>query len=67
MGKARKIFGKVRKRSAPIRKVFSLDRYGIPVLIVLLVTLIIVVVYYTQQLSEQTSLPPIVERSSKEQ
>lgn len=32
-----------------------------------MVILIIVVVYYTQQLSEQTSLPPIVETSSKEQ
>src|SRR5882762_10139723 len=50
-----------------IKKGFGLDRYGIPVLMVLVLSFLIVVVYYSQKLSEQTSLPPIVTTSSKEQ
>jgi hypothetical protein len=50
-----------------IRKVFGLDKYGIPILMVLMLSVIIVVVYYSQKLSEQTSLPPIITTSSKEQ
>jgi hypothetical protein len=50
-----------------IRKGVGLDRYGIPILMVLMLSIIIVVVYYSQKLSEQTSLPPIVTTSSKEQ
>ena len=50
-----------------IRKGFGLDKYGIPILMVLMLSVIIVVVYYSQKLSEQTSLPPIVTTSSKEQ
>ena len=50
-----------------IRKGVGLDRYGIPILMILMLSIIIVVVYYSQKLSEQTSLPPIVTTSSKEQ
>jgi uncharacterized protein YjbI with pentapeptide repeats len=50
-----------------IRKGFGLDKYGIPILMVLMLSVIIVVVYYSQKLSEQTSLPPIITTSSKEQ
>ena len=50
-----------------IRKGFGLDKYGIPILMILMLSVIIVVVYYSQKLSEQTSLPPIVTTSSKEQ
>src|SRR5882672_3143048 len=47
-----------------IKKGFGLDRYGIPILMVLMLLLIIVVVYYSQTISEQTSLPPIFNPSS---
>lgn len=50
-----------------IKKAFGLDKYGIYMLLGLLLLVIIVVVYSTQKLSEQTSLPPIVTTSSKEQ
>src|SRR5205807_3839185 len=50
-----------------IKRAFALDRYGIPILMLLLLSVIIVVVYYSQKLSEQTSLPPIVTTSPKEQ
>src|SRR6267142_5244711 len=50
-----------------IKKGFGLDKYGIPILLGLLLLVIILVVYYTQKISEQTSLPPIVPTSSKEQ
>lgn len=50
-----------------IKKAFGLDRYGIPILMVLMLSVVIVVVYYSQKLSEQTSLPPIVTTSPKEQ
>lgn len=50
-----------------IRKGVGLDRYGIPILMVLMLSMIIVVVYYSQKLSEQTSLPPIVTSSSRDQ
>src|SRR5882762_11882934 len=50
-----------------IKKGFGLDKYGIPILLGLLLLVIILVVYYTQKISEQTSLPPIVSTSPKEQ
>src|SRR6266550_1486157 len=45
----------------------GLDKFGAPILIALMLLAIILVVYYTQRLSEQTSLPPIVTTSPKEQ
>lgn len=50
-----------------IKRGFGLDRYGIPVLMILMLSVIITVVYYSQRLSEQTSLPPIFTTSPKEQ
>jgi len=56
-----------RSLRSKIKKGFGLDRFGIPILIVLMVLVIVIVVEYSQKLSEQTSLPPIVSTSPKEQ
>jgi hypothetical protein len=57
----------VRNVLEKIRRWVGLDKFGIPILILLLLLIISLLVDDRQHRSEQTSLPPIVDTSTKEQ